>query len=155
MFVAHFENTMRNAKFAEPKAIVEQRQQPHAYATVAEFRMLSRRIEAIEAALLLAGSEKKPFAIDYNTIARRMCLVFGVKKVHIMSNRRGRHLVFARQAIMYWAYRLTDRSLPEIGRLMGGRDHTTVLHGYHAYVAKRAAMGRTLRPLDQRQGPAR
>ena len=33
----------------------------------------------------------------------------------------------------------------QIGRWLGGRDHTTILHGKRAYVAKRAAQGRTLR----------
>ena len=46
----------------------------------------------------------------------------------ILSERRNRSIVLPRQVGMYLAKRLTARSLPEIGRRFGGRDHTTVLH---------------------------
>lgn len=45
------------------------------------------------------------------------------------SPRRARPLCRPRQAAMYIAYKHTGRSLPEIGRILGGRDHSTVLHG--------------------------
>ena len=45
-----------------------------------------------------------------------------------MSNRRTRTIVKPRQVAMYLAKMMTPRSLPEIGRRFGGRDHTTVLH---------------------------
>ena len=45
-----------------------------------------------------------------------------------MSSRRTANVVRPRQVAMYLAKTLTLRSLPEIGRRFGGRDHTTVLH---------------------------
>ncbi len=46
----------------------------------------------------------------------------------MLSNRRTRSVVHPRQIAMYLAKSMTPRSLPEIGRRFGGRDHTTVLH---------------------------
>jgi chromosomal replication initiator protein len=45
-----------------------------------------------------------------------------------LSSRRTANVVRPRQVAMYLAKSLTLRSLPEIGRRFGGRDHTTVLH---------------------------
>jgi len=53
---------------------------------------------------------------------------FGVPKIEILSQRRHRSVVWPRQIGMYLAKQLTQRSLPEIGRRFGNRDHTTVLH---------------------------
>ena len=44
------------------------------------------------------------------------------------SARRAREVARPRQVAMYLSKRLTPRSLPEIGRRFGGRDHTTVIH---------------------------
>lgn len=73
--------------------------------------------------------------------------LFKVGRAELRSARRRRDLVLARQFIMYWMARLTTYSLPQIGRLIGNRDHTTVLYGKRSYVAKRAKMGRSLRSL--------
>ena len=53
---------------------------------------------------------------------------FGISRGDILSQRRHRSVVRPRQIGMYLAKQLTERSLPEIGRRFGGRDHTTVLH---------------------------
>lgn len=53
---------------------------------------------------------------------------YRVPRREFLSDRRTRSLVRARQVAMFLAKKLTLRSLPEIGRNFGGRDHTTVLH---------------------------
>ncbi len=53
---------------------------------------------------------------------------FKVPRNDLLSARRSRDVVRPRQIAMYLAKSLTARSLPEIGRRFGGRDHTTVLH---------------------------
>jgi hypothetical protein len=53
---------------------------------------------------------------------------YGVKRLDILSDRRTANVVRPRQMAMYLCKELTMRSLPEIGRRFGGRDHTTVLH---------------------------
>lgn len=60
----------------------------------------------------------------------------------ITKRRRHRKIVWARQEAMYRAYEETRRSLPEIGKYMGGFDHTTVWHGIHAHEKRMAAEGR-------------
>jgi hypothetical protein len=53
---------------------------------------------------------------------------FKMSGTELMASRRFRPTVRARQVAMYLCKKLTTRSLPEIGRRFGGRDHTTVLH---------------------------
>ncbi|RDE09474.1 chromosomal replication initiator protein DnaA [Pelagibacterium lacus] len=53
---------------------------------------------------------------------------YKVARTELLSSRRSRDVVRPRQIAMYLAKALTSRSLPEIGRKFGGRDHTTVLH---------------------------
>ena len=56
---------------------------------------------------------------------------FGVPVIDLMSQRRHKSVVRPRQIAMYLARVITPRSLPDIGRNMGGRDHTTILHAFH------------------------
>ena len=53
---------------------------------------------------------------------------FDLKPLDLVSARRARVVARPRQIAMYLAKRLTTRSLPEIGRKFGGRDHSTVIH---------------------------
>ncbi len=53
---------------------------------------------------------------------------YNVSKADLLSARRTRTAVRPRQIAMYLSKQMTPRSLPEIGRRFGNRDHTTVLH---------------------------
>ncbi len=53
---------------------------------------------------------------------------YNVSRADLLSPRRARSIVLPRQVGMYLAKKLTPRSLPEIGKRFGGRDHSTVLH---------------------------
>jgi chromosomal replication initiator protein len=75
---------------------------------------------------LVQGIE--PRRIKVEDILRIVSRHFGVSKQDILSQRRHRSVVRPRQIGMYLAKHLTSRSLPEIGRRFGDRDHTTVLH---------------------------
>jgi chromosomal replication initiator protein len=66
--------------------------------------------------------------IKIEDIIRVVSRHYGVSKQDILSERRHRSIVWPRQIGMYLAKQLTSRSLPEIGRRYGDRDHTTVLH---------------------------
>lgn len=57
------------------------------------------------------------------------CEHYGVNRVEFISHRRNAPMVRVRQIAMYLARDLTPQSFPTIGRIMGGRDHTTILHG--------------------------
>ncbi len=158
MFVASCHNTMAGAQriaaeahFREIRVIepVAPKMTPHLEYLANLAR--ARRREAIKAAEAYAEAYclehgEAAFRHTYLLIEKRICRALRVTKAELRSNRRSRHIVFARQAIMYWSARLTNRSLPELGRLMGGMDHTTILHGKKAYAGKRLAQGRYLRP---------
>ena len=62
----------------------------------------------------------------------------GLKPEEVLSGGRGSPAeARARQVAMYLAKQLTTRSLPEIGRKFGGRDHTTVMHAVRQITSKR------------------
>jgi chromosomal replication initiation ATPase DnaA len=64
------------------------------------------------------------------------CAVFyGVPISSLFAEGRSKDIVKTRQIAMYLAKELTPRSLPDIGRQIGGRDHTTVLHGVRKITA--------------------
>jgi chromosomal replication initiator protein len=66
--------------------------------------------------------------IKIEDIQRVVSKHYNVSKQDLLSSRRTRSIVWPRQIAMYLSKSLTPRSLPEIGRRFGGRDHTTVLH---------------------------
>ncbi|MDD5282093.1 MAG: chromosomal replication initiator protein DnaA [Candidatus Omnitrophica bacterium] len=76
----------------------------------------------------LLKEPKKLITIDF--IQRCVAEEFGVTLQELKTKRRNKQVVFPRQIAMYLSRELTDLSLPEIGELFGGKDHTTVLHSY-------------------------
>ena len=74
---------------------------------------------------LLRASERR---VTIDEIQRRVAEYFNVKMGDMLSARRARSVARPRQIAMYLSKQLTTRSLPEIGRKFGGRDHTTVIH---------------------------
>lgn len=75
---------------------------------------------------LVRSTEPKRVRVD--DILRIVAKHYNVTRADILSQRRTANVVKPRQIAMYLAKTLTLRSLPEIGRRFGGRDHTTVLH---------------------------
>src|SRR6185369_2400178 len=61
-------------------------------------------------------------------IQREVAAFFRIPAAEMVSQRRGRVVARPRQVAMYLAKQLTPKSLPNIGRLFGNRDHTTVIH---------------------------
>lgn len=66
--------------------------------------------------------------LTVDRIQRAVCEVFSVTPTDMVSKRRARVIARPRQVAMYLCKKLTKRSLPDIGRRFGGRDHTTVMH---------------------------
>ncbi|SHJ75880.1 chromosomal replication initiator protein DnaA [Aureimonas altamirensis] len=73
---------------------------------------------------------------------------YNVSRADILSARRTRTIVRPRQIAMYLAKTMTPRSLPEIGRRFGNRDHTTVLHAVRKIEAERAGDSKLSEELD-------
>lgn len=97
-----------------------------------------------------------PTRVTIDTILNVVARYFDVTVEEILSPDRTRRVVEPRQIGMYLAHRLTPRSLPEIGRRFGGRDHTTVLYASrkigwrrpeHEDLARRA--GLALREIER------
>jgi chromosomal replication initiator protein len=74
---------------------------------------------------LLRANDRK---ITVDDIQRQVAEYYNLRLADLMSPRRARQVARPRQVAMYLAKQLTTRSLPEIGRKFGGRDHTTVMH---------------------------
>ncbi len=66
--------------------------------------------------------------ISIDEIQTRVSDHYRIRKAEMTSARRAREVARPRQVAMYLSKQLTPRSLPEIGRRFGGRDHTTVIH---------------------------
>ena len=73
----------------------------------------------------LRGGERR---ITVDDIQKATAEHYRLKQSDLLSERRTRALARPRQAAMWLTKQLTTRSLPDIGRRFGGRDHTTVLH---------------------------
>jgi chromosomal replication initiator protein len=74
---------------------------------------------------LVRANERR---VTIEEIQRKVAQHFNIKLAEMTSTRRARVVARPRQVAMYLAKQLTPRSLPEIGRKFGGRDHTTVMH---------------------------
>ncbi|KKC24422.1 chromosomal replication initiator protein DnaA [Sphingomonas sp. SRS2] len=66
--------------------------------------------------------------VTIDEIQRKVSDHYRIRQAEMSSARRAREVARPRQVAMYLAKQLTPRSLPEIGRRFGGRDHTTVIH---------------------------
>jgi chromosomal replication initiator protein len=74
---------------------------------------------------LLRANDRR---VTIEEIQKRVAEHFNIRISDMSSARRARAVARPRQVAMYLAKQLTSRSLPEIGRKFGGRDHTTVMH---------------------------
>ncbi|MCP5037082.1 MAG: chromosomal replication initiator protein DnaA [Rhodobacteraceae bacterium] len=75
---------------------------------------------------ILRASDRK---VTVEEIQRKVSEHYNIRLSDLIGPRRVRTIARPRQVAMYLAKQLTSRSLPEIGRRFGGRDHTTVMHG--------------------------
>ena len=85
-------------------------------------------IETAETAIRDLVRTREPKQVKIEDIQKLVATRYNVSRSDILSERRTAAVVRPRQIAMYLSKLLTPRSLPEIGRRFGGRDHTTVLH---------------------------
>jgi chromosomal replication initiator protein len=85
-------------------------------------------VETAEIAIRDLVRSHEPRRVKIEDIQKLVASHYSVTRADILSSRRTAAVVKPRQIAMYLAKTLTLRSLPEIGRRFGGRDHTTVLH---------------------------
>ena len=90
--------------------------------------------------------------ITVENIQKTVADFYKIKVADMYSKRRPANIAMPRQVAMYLAKELTQKSLPEIGDLFGGRDHTTVLHAVRKISdarGKQAELNHTLHVLEQ------
>ena len=75
---------------------------------------------------ILRSSDRK---LSIEEIQRKVAEHYNVRLSDLIGPKRLRTIARPRQVAMYLSKQLTPRSLPEIGRRFGGRDHTTIMHG--------------------------
>jgi len=76
--------------------------------------------------------------IGVENIQKTVADFYKIKVADMHSKKRPANIARPRQIAMYLAKELTQKSLPEIGEMFGGRDHTTVLHAVRKITAERA-----------------
>jgi chromosomal replication initiator protein len=116
---------------------------------VAHAALVNKRItlETVREVLMdLIRSNEKYVTIE--DIQRRTCDLFGVKFTDLVSSKRNKPLVKPRWVAMYLCKILTTKSLPEIGRSFGGKDHATVMHACKKVAEMRTADPELERSID-------
>lgn len=78
----------------------------------------------------------KPKEVTPNLIINVVAEHFGVKVEDITSKRRNSEFVLPRQVVMYLCRELTDTSFTDIGKILGKKDHTTIMHGFNKISAE-------------------
>lgn len=90
--------------------------------------------------------------VSVENIQKTVADFYKIKVADMYSKRRPANIAMPRQVAMYLAKELTQKSLPEIGDLFGGRDHTTVLHAVRKVAdlrSKQAELNHALHVLEQ------
>lgn len=98
-----------------------------------------RAREAAEAAALIKRFRiiiPRPRGPTVADLIAQVCLESGLSKADLIGPRRYRQLVIHRQRLMYLAVSKTSLSFPTIARIIGNRDHTTIIHGVRAHCAR-------------------
>ncbi len=96
---------------------------------VAYANLTGQRIDLELVNLALADSLRRPERISVDQIIDIVCRYYNVTAEALISSSRKSTIAHPRQVAMYLARTETEASLPQIGAVMGPRDHTTVLHG--------------------------
>jgi chromosomal replication initiator protein len=93
----------------------------------------------------LSCNERK---VTVDMIQKTVAEHYNLKQADLISERRARAVARPRQVAMWLAKQITTRSLPDIGRRFGGRDHTTVLHAVRRIEALKGEDAAIARDLD-------
>ena len=75
--------------------------------------------------------------VGVEAIQKTIAAHYGIKVTELKSRNNSKHIAFPRQVAMYVAKQLTDKSLPALGDLFGGKHHTTVIHAIRKIEAMR------------------
>ncbi|MGL4279058.1 MAG: chromosomal replication initiator protein DnaA [Albidovulum sp.] len=94
---------------------------------------------------ILRASDRK---VTIEEIQRKVSEHYNIRLADMVSAKRVRTIARPRQVAMYLAKTLTTKSLPDIGRRFGGRDHTTIMHGIRKIEELKATDSQLVEDLD-------
>jgi len=97
---------------------------------VATSRLMRQPITIEMARIALRDFMPQPVTLTISQVMEATASFYNIAVEDLTGRRRNKEIALARHVAMYLARELTDASLPQIGEAFGGRDHTTVLHGY-------------------------
>jgi len=103
---------------------------------------------------IISPNEKKVITTEF--IVEIVAEHYNITPAEIYSKDKSRNYSYPRQIVMYLSRRLTDISVTEIGRILGNRDHSTVLHGYDKVVGdmkKDSSLNNTIDVLIKKINP--
>lgn len=110
-------------------------------------------IELADEALKDLSVKEPPSVVTVDFILEIVASYFNLQSSDLQSSKRTRLIAYPRQIAMYLCRKFTDLSLPKIGEKFGGRDHTTVIHGFER-IAKDAKtdpnLSKTLDELESK-----
>jgi chromosomal replication initiator protein len=128
----HYEIDEEILSFIAEKSLTNIRQLEGALQKVFAFVRLNKaKIDMYTAEKILKDFFKSDVKIIYpKNIIEIVCNYYDITVEQIKSKVRSRDISYPRQIAMYIMREITDLSLPKIGSVFGGRDHTTVIHAY-------------------------
>jgi chromosomal replication initiator protein len=103
---------------------------------------------------IISPNEKKIITTEY--IVDVVAEHFNILPADIYSKNKSRNISYPRQIVMYLSRKLTESSVTDIGRILGNRDHSTVLHGYEKIskdIEKDASLHNTIDVLIKKINP--
>jgi chromosomal replication initiator protein len=120
----------RNALFELAGRIDANVRQLHGALTrvIAHASMAARPLSAELIAELIPASKRRLEATPVEEIQEQVASSFGISRAELVGSSRAAAPLRARQVAIFLTRELTDLSLPQIGRLFGGRDHSTILN---------------------------
>ena len=102
---------------------------------VAHARLTGISLTVESAASALADLMARPTTISIEEVLTTVASFYGVTRAELLGRSRSREMVHPRQIVMYLAREELQISLPQIGEVLGGRDHTTVIYGVEKIMA--------------------
>ena len=96
---------------------------------VAHARLTGQALTIESAASALVDLMARPISVSIEEVLTTVGTFYGVTRAELLGRSRNRELVHPRQIIMYLARAELQITLPQIGEILGGRDHTTVMYG--------------------------
>jgi chromosomal replication initiator protein len=106
-------------------------------------------MENVNEALKEILSANKNKILDSKAIINTVARYFGIRPEDFKSKKRSRDIAYPRQIAMFLCRELTDLSLPKIGDIFGGRDHSTVIHACDKISEEKEQNNETRRAIEE------